>query len=129
MDKTVAIIGAGQMGSGIAQTVAAHGMDVLLADVSLDVAEKAHAGIDKAFGKLVGKGKIEIADAEAAMKRITPIADYSHMKDADLIIEAATEKEAIKQAIFEKAGEFLSPDAIMASNTSSIPITRSEGTR
>ena len=64
MDKTVAIIGAGQMGSGIAQTVAAHGMDVLLADVSLDVAEKAHAGIDKAFGKLVGKGKIEIADAE-----------------------------------------------------------------
>ena len=124
MDKTVAIIGAGQMGSGIAQTVAAHGMDVLLADVSLDVAEKAHAGIDKAFGKLVGKGKIEIADAEAAMKRITPIADYSRMKDADLIIEAATEKEAIKQAIFEKAGEFLSPDAIMASNTSSIPITR-----
>lgn len=124
MDKTVAIIGAGQMGSGIAQTVAAHGMDVLLADVSLDVAEKAHAGIDKAFGKLVGKGKIEIADAEAAMKRITPIADYSRMKDAGLIIEAATEKEAIKQAIFEKAGEFLSPDAIMASNTSSIPITR-----
>ena len=63
MDKTVAIIGAGQMGSGIAQTVAAHGMDVLLADVSLDVAEKAHAGIDKAFGKLVGKGKIEMVDS------------------------------------------------------------------
>ena len=124
MNKTVAIIGAGQMGSGIAQTVAAHGMDVLLADISLDVAEKAHAGIDKALGKLVGKGKIEIADAEATLKRITPVADYAPMKDASLIVEAATEKEEVKKTIFEKAGEFLAPDAIMASNTSSIPITR-----
>ena len=124
MNKTVAIIGAGQMGSGIAQTVAAHGMNVMLADVSLDVAEKAHKGIDKAFGKLVGKGKMDIVDAEATLKRITPIADYAPMTDAGLIIEAATEKEQIKQAIFEKAGEYLAPDAIMASNTSSIPITR-----
>ena len=124
MNNTVAIIGAGQMGSGIAQTVAANGIDVLLADVSLEVAEQAHAGIDKALGKLVGKGKIEIADAEATLKRITPVADYAPMQDASLIIEAATEKEAIKQAIFEKAGQYLAADAIMASNTSSIPITR-----
>ena len=107
MNNTVAIIGAGQMGSGIAQTVAANGIDVLLADVSLEVAEQAHAGIDKALGKLVGKGKIEIADAEATLKRITPVADYAPMQDASLIIEAATEKEAIKQAIFEKAGQYL----------------------
>ena len=124
MNKTVAIIGAGQMGSGIAQTVAAHGMDVLLADVSLDVAEQAHKAIDKALGKLVGKGKLEIADAEATLARITPVGDYAPMKDASLIIEAATEKEEIKQAIFGKAGEMLASDAIMASNTSSIPITR-----
>ena len=124
MIETVAVIGAGQMGSGISQTVAAHGMSVLLADVDLATAEKAHAGIDKALGKLVGRGKIEIADAEATLARITPVADYTPMKDADLIIEAATEKEAIKQAIFEKAGEVLASDAIMASNTSSIPITR-----
>ena len=124
MIETVAVIGAGQMGSGISQTVAAHGMNVLLADVDLATAEKAHAGIDKALGKLVGRGKIEIADAEATLARITPVADYTPMKDADLIIEAATEKEAIKQAIFEKAGEVLASDAIMASNTSSIPITR-----
>ena len=124
MNNTVAIIGAGQMGSGIAQTVAANGIDVLLADVSLEVAEQAHAGIDKALGKLVGKGKIEIADAEATLRRITPVADYAPMQDASLIIEAATEKEAIKQAIFEKAGQYLAADAIMASNTSSIPITR-----
>ncbi|MEZ5681301.1 MAG: 3-hydroxyacyl-CoA dehydrogenase NAD-binding domain-containing protein [Erythrobacter sp.] len=124
MSKTVAIIGAGQMGSGIAQTVAANGMDVMLADVSLEVAQKAHAGIDKSLGKLVGRGKMEIAEVEAILKRITPVADYSPMKDAGLIIEAATEKEAIKKVIFEKAGEVLAADAIMASNTSSIPITR-----
>ncbi|QZD91769.1 3-hydroxybutyryl-CoA dehydrogenase [Qipengyuania xiapuensis] len=124
MSKTIAIIGAGQMGSGIAQTIAQHGMDVLLADVSLDVAEKSVAGIDKALGKLVGRGKIEIADAEAAMKRITPVGDYDRMTDADFIIEAATEKEEIKKVIFEKAGEKLGAHAVMASNTSSIPITR-----
>ena len=124
MSKTIAIIGAGQMGSGIAQTIAQHGIDVLLADVSLEVAEKSVAGIDKALGKLVGRGKIEIADAEAAMKRIAPVGDYDRMTEAEFIIEAATEKEEIKKAIFEKAGEKLGPDAIMASNTSSIPITR-----
>ncbi|MBY6219309.1 3-hydroxyacyl-CoA dehydrogenase NAD-binding domain-containing protein [Qipengyuania aquimaris] len=124
MSKTIAIIGAGQMGSGIAQTIAQHGMDVLLADVSLEVAEKSVAGIDKALGKLVGRGKIEIADAESAMKRITPVGDYDRMTDADFIIEAATEKEEIKKVIFEKAGEKLGAHAVMASNTSSIPITR-----
>ena len=124
MTKTIAIIGAGQMGSGIAQTIAQHGMQVLLADVSLEVATKAHAGIDKALGKLVGRGKIEIADAEAALSRITPVGDYARMDEAEMIIEAATEKEEIKKAIFEKAGEKLGAGAIMASNTSSIPITR-----
>ena len=124
MSKTIAIIGAGQMGSGIAQTIARNGMDVLLADVSLDLAEQAVGKIDKALGKLVGRGKIEIAEADAAMKRITPVGDYDRMTEAEFIIEAATEKEEIKQAIFEKAGEKLGADAILASNTSSIPITR-----
>ncbi|MXO97100.1 3-hydroxybutyryl-CoA dehydrogenase [Erythrobacter aquimaris] len=124
MSKTIAIIGAGQMGSGIAQTIAQHGMQVLLADVNLDVAEAAVGKIDKALGKLVGRGKIEIADAEATMSRITPVGDYARMDEAEMIIEAATEKEEIKQAIFEKAGQKLRADAIMASNTSSIPITR-----
>ena len=124
MSKTIAIIGAGQMGSGIAQTIAQNGMDVLLADVSLELAEQAVGKIDKAFGKLVGRGKIEIAEADAAMKRITPVGDYNGMGEAEFIIEAATEKEEIKKAIFEKAGEKLGADSIMASNTSSIPITR-----
>ncbi|MCB2082453.1 MAG: 3-hydroxybutyryl-CoA dehydrogenase [Sphingomonadaceae bacterium] len=122
--QKVAVIGAGQMGSGIAQTVASFGFDVLISDVSLDLAQKAVGRIDAGLGKLVGKGKIEIADAEATVARITPVADYAPMADADLIIEAATEREEIKQTIFEAAGKVLRADAIMASNTSSIPITR-----
>ncbi|MGB3739461.1 MAG: 3-hydroxyacyl-CoA dehydrogenase NAD-binding domain-containing protein [Pontixanthobacter sp.] len=122
--RKVAIIGAGQMGSGIAQTVARHNIDVLLSDVDLAVSEKAKDGIEVSLGKAVGRGKLEVADAEAALARITPIADNAPMADAELIIEAATEREEIKQAIFEAAGKVLDPGAIMASNTSSIPITR-----
>ncbi|WP_202386981.1 3-hydroxyacyl-CoA dehydrogenase NAD-binding domain-containing protein [Qipengyuania algicida] len=124
MIETIGVIGAGQMGSGIAQTIAGSGMKVMVADVDLARAEAAVAGIDKALGKLVGKGKLEIAEAQATLSRISAVADYAPMADADLIIEAATEKEEIKKAIFEKAGGVLSQGAIMASNTSSIPITR-----
>nr|WP_298899405.1 3-hydroxyacyl-CoA dehydrogenase NAD-binding domain-containing protein [uncultured Altererythrobacter sp.] len=122
--QTIGVIGAGQMGTGIAQTVAQHGMQVLLSDVDLARAEAGKAGIEKALGKLVGRGKIEIDQAEATLARIAPIADYKPMADAGLIIEAATEREEIKKAIFEAAGVVLDPQAIMASNTSSIPITR-----
>ncbi|WBY16811.1 3-hydroxyacyl-CoA dehydrogenase NAD-binding domain-containing protein [Erythrobacteraceae bacterium WH01K] len=122
--QTIGVIGAGQMGSGIAQTVAQHGMKVLLADIDLATAEASLKKIDAALGKLVGRGKMEVADAEALLARIEPVGDYSPMAEADMIIEAATEKEPIKQAIFEKASEVLSQGAIMASNTSSIPITR-----
>jgi len=122
--QTVAVIGAGQMGSGIAQTVAQHGMHVLLSDMDLALAERAKTGIDKALGKLVGKGKLSIAEAEAALARITPVADYEPMAEAELVIEAATEKEEIKRRIFQAAGKVLAQGAIMATNTSSIPITR-----
>ncbi len=122
--RIVGIIGAGQMGSGIAQTIAQNGIKVLLSDVDIALAEKAKAGIDKALARLVSRDKITPADAEAALARITPIGDYAPMAEADLIIEAATEKEEIKRKIFEAAGKMLRSDAIMASNTSSIPITR-----
>jgi 3-hydroxybutyryl-CoA dehydrogenase len=124
MIETVAIIGAGQMGTGICQTAAQNGLNVMLSDVDLATAQAGAGRVEQALGKLVGRGKIDIADAEAAMGRITPLADNSPMADAQLIIEAATEKEEIKQAIFEATGKFLSADGIMASNTSSIPITR-----
>jgi len=122
--RNVAVIGAGQMGTGIAQTVAQHGMKVMLADVDLARAEAGKGNIEKAVTKLVGRGKLEADEAEALLSRITPVPDYGPMEAADLIIEAATEKEPIKQAIFENASKVLGQGAIMASNTSSIPITR-----
>ena len=122
--QTIAVIGAGQMGSGIAQTIAQHGMSVLLSDVDMARAEAGKASIEKSLVKLVGRGKLEADQAEAALAKITPVADYAPMAEASMMIEAATEQEPIKQAIFEAAGEFLDPSAIMASNTSSIPITR-----
>ena len=122
--RTVAVIGAGQMGTGIAQTIAQHGTKVLLADVDLERAEAGKANVDKALTKLVGRGKLEADQAETVLAKIEPVADYSPMTEASLIIEAATEREDIKQKIFEAAGKVLADDAIMASNTSSIPITR-----
>jgi 3-hydroxybutyryl-CoA dehydrogenase len=122
--QTVAIIGAGIMGSGIAQTVASKGMDVILSDVSVELADKGKAGIAKGLAKLVAKEKLTQADADALLARITPVGDYATMGTADLIIEAATEREDIKAKIFVAAGAVLAPGAILASNTSSIPITR-----
>jgi 3-hydroxybutyryl-CoA dehydrogenase len=120
----IGVIGAGQMGSGIAQTVAQHGMIVLLSDVDLAAAERGKAGIDKALTRLVGRGKLEAGEAKATLARIEPVADLAPMARASFIIEAATENESIKRAIFENAGKVLAAGAIMASNTSSIPITR-----
>lgn len=122
--RIVGIIGAGQMGSGIAQAIAQSGVRVVLSDVDIALAEKARAGIETALARMVSREKISPAEAEAALARITPVADYAPMAEADLIIEAATEKEEIKRRIFEAAGKVLRSDAILASNTSSIPITR-----
>jgi 3-hydroxybutyryl-CoA dehydrogenase len=122
--QTVAVIGAGQMGSGIAQTVAKFGMKVLLADVSIELAEKAKDRIRAGLAKLVAREKITQQEADTTTANIVPIGDYAPMADAELIIEAATEKEEIKLRIFEAAGKVLGANAIMATNTSSIPITR-----
>lgn len=122
--RIVGIIGAGQMGSGIAQTIAQNGIKVLLCDIDIALAERAKSGIDKALARLVSRDKITPGDAEAALARVNPVGDYASMAEADLIIEAATEKEEIKRKIFEAVGKVLREDAILASNTSSIPITR-----
>jgi len=121
---TVGIIGAGQMGAGIAQVAAASGYAVVLADRDLAIAEKARDGIGKRLARLVEKGQLEAAAADAALGRIRPSADYAPMVEAGLIVEAATEREEIKRTIFEAAGKVLGAQAILASNTSSIPITR-----
>ena len=121
---TIGIIGAGQMGAGIAQVAAVSGAIVFLADRDLAIADKARAGIGKRLARLVDKDQLSAEAADAALARINPTADYAPMADADLIIEAATENEGIKRAIFAEAAKVLAPAAVLASNTSSISITR-----
>ena len=122
--KTIGVIGAGQMGAGIAQVSAQAGYDVLLSDVSVERAQGGKDGIAKLLARAVSKEKITQGDADAALGRITPVGDLAAMAPCDLVIEAATEREAIKRQIFETVGKALSDTAILASNTSSIPITR-----
>ncbi len=122
--KTIGVIGAGQMGAGIAQVSAQAGYDVLLSDVSVEQAQAGKDGIARQLARAVSKEKIAQADADVALGRITPIGDLAAMSPCDLVIEAATEREAIKRQIFETVGKALSDTAILASNTSSIPITR-----
>jgi 3-hydroxybutyryl-CoA dehydrogenase len=121
---TIGIIGAGQMGAGVAQVAATSGYTVVLADRELAIAERARDAIGKRLARLVEKGQLGAAEAEAALARIRPSADYAPMAEAGLIVEAATEREEIKRAIFEAADKVLGAQAILASNTSSIPITR-----
>jgi 3-hydroxybutyryl-CoA dehydrogenase len=122
--KTIGVIGAGQMGAGITQVSAQAGYAVLLSDVDLARAEAGKAGIAKSLQRLVDREKIDEAARDAALARITPVQGSASFADADLVIEAATEKEEIKRAIFADVGKVLRADAILASNTSSIPITR-----
>jgi 3-hydroxybutyryl-CoA dehydrogenase len=122
--QTIGVIGAGQMGAGIAQVSAQAGYRVLLADVSLDAASKGKAGIAKALARLVEKEKIGADARDAALALIEPVASAADMGECAIVVEAATEREAVKRAIFTEVGKVLGPDAILASNTSSIPITR-----
>ena len=120
----IGVVGAGQMGAGIAQVAAQAGIKVLLSDVSLDVAAKGKAGIVKMLDRAVERGKLEAEKRDRATDLLVPVADLEPMRAADLIIEAATEREAIKRQIFDSIGKVLSPTAILATNTSSISITR-----
>ena len=122
--RAVGVIGAGQMGAGIAQVSAGAGYHVYLSDLDLAKAEAGKAGIGKALEKLVAKEKIGQDEADTLLSRIEPVADYAPMAVAGLIIEAATEREDIKRKIFEAVGKVLGHQAVLASNTSSIPITR-----
>ncbi len=122
--RTIGVIGAGQMGAGIAQVSAQAGFHVLLADVSREQADKGRAGIARALDRLVTKEKITAEARDAALALIEPVDDVTAMGDCDLVIEAATEREAIKRQIFADVGKVLRADAVLASNTSSIPITR-----
>ncbi|MDG1376605.1 MAG: 3-hydroxybutyryl-CoA dehydrogenase [Yoonia sp.] len=120
----VGIVGAGQMGNGIAHVFALAGYEVLMTDISADALAAAVALIDRNLERQVSKGLIEAAAKAEAMARIGTTQTLTDLGQTDLIIEAATERETIKQAIFEDLVPHLKPDTILTSNTSSISITR-----
>jgi 3-hydroxybutyryl-CoA dehydrogenase len=122
--KCIGVIGAGQMGSGIAQVSALAGYEVRLEDVNAKALEAAVANIGKNLERAVSRGKLAEADRSAALKRIRTGSDFSAMGDCDIVIEAATEREELKRDIFVKLVPSLNERAIVASNTSSISITR-----
>nr|WP_295668551.1 3-hydroxybutyryl-CoA dehydrogenase [Sphingomonas sp.] len=122
--QTVGVIGAGQMGAGIAQVSAQAGYHVVLSDVSKERAETGKAGIAKQLDRLVAKEKLDAQSRDQALARIECIQSVTDMGTCGLVIEAATEREEIKRAIFAEVGKVLGADAVLASNTSSIPITR-----
>jgi 3-hydroxybutyryl-CoA dehydrogenase len=122
--KTVGVVGAGQMGSGIAQVCALAGLHVRLHDVDEDRINAGLATVNGGLARKVQKGTITEADRRAALDKIMPAPAYNAFSDCDIVIEAATENEEVKRRIFAKLCPVLKPDAIIASNTSSISITR-----
>jgi len=122
--KQIGVIGAGQMGSGIAHVAATTGINVVLNDIGEEQLEKAIATIDKNLERQVSREKISPADKQDALDRLTTSTDHAALGDCDVVIEAATEDEAIKREIYKAVIPSLRSDAIIASNTSSISITR-----
>ena len=122
--KKIGVIGAGQMGSGIAHVCALAGFEVKLNDVSADRVKAGIATINGNMARQVSKKRINEEDRQAALKRIAPADKFDGFEDCDLVIEAATEKEDVKRAIFATLCPSLKRDAIIGTNTSSISITR-----
>ena len=122
--RCIGIIGAGQMGGGIAHVCALAGYDVVVTDVSDDALQRGREAIDRNLSRQVSRGKIREEEKDAALGRIHMGLDYALFGDCDMVIEAATEKEEIKREIFKKLTPALKPEALIATNTSSISITR-----
>jgi len=122
--KTFGVIGAGQMGNGIAQVAAVSGLKVIMNDIKTDFVEKGFASIKKNLRRSVDKGRMTDEEMNAVLERIRTSIDIKDMGAVDFVVEAATENEAIKFQIFEDLDQICKPHVILATNTSSIPIGR-----
>ncbi len=122
--NTFGVVGAGQMGNGIAQVAAAAGMQVIMHDIADEFVARGLKTITRNLARSVEKGRLSQEDMDAVLGRITTTTDLAAMKDADIVVEAATENEKIKLEIFAKLDDICGSGAILASNTSSISITR-----
>lgn len=120
----VAVVGAGLMGSGIAQVAAQAGWDVVLRDVSDDALARGLSGIETSYGKFVEKGRLTGQDAEAALARITTTTDLDAAADADIVVEAVFESLEVKAQVFAELDRICADRTVLASNTSAIPITK-----
>ena len=121
--RRVGVVGAGQMGAGIAQVCAQHGYDVVLSDATRALGESAKTAIQGRLERLVAKGKLEAEQSSLALSRIA-VGDLESHHDRDLVVEAASEKMELKLGLLSQIGAVVGPDAIVASNTSSISITK-----
>jgi 3-hydroxyacyl-CoA dehydrogenase/enoyl-CoA hydratase/3-hydroxybutyryl-CoA epimerase len=121
--KKVAVLGAGMMGAGIAYVSARNGIDVVLKDVSLEAAEKGKAYSQKILDKAVSRGKLTRDLADEVLARITPTDDYAALAGCDLVVEAVFEKVSLKHEVFQQTEGVVAPDALLGSNTSTLPIT------
>ena len=122
--QTIGIVGAGQMGNGIAQVCALAGMDVMLNDISVERINAGLATIDGNMARDIARGTLKEADRKAALARIKPAPEFDDFGACDLVIEAASENEEVKRKIFSRLCASLKPEALLGSNTSSISITR-----
>lgn len=122
--RKIGVIGAGQMGAGIAQVAAHAGYQVLLRDLETSFLERGLSSIQRSIGKLLEKGKLDQSAHDAALERIKTTTHLADLKDCDLIVEAIVEDEPTKLELFRELDQIVKPAAILASNTSSIPITR-----
>lgn len=125
--KTLGVVGAGQMGSGIAQIAAANGLSVLMSDIKEEFVERGFAAIDKSLGRIVKKGSLSEEDKGAILERIEGTTTISDMAKADFVVEAATEEETLKLDIFRELDESCQEGIVLSSNTSSISITKIAG--
>ena len=122
--KTLGVVGAGQMGQGIAQVAAQAGVDVIIVDAAPDFAKTGVQKIKKQLDRLVEKGKLDAAARDATLGHLRAVNAHSDLASCDVVVEAAPEKEEIKLSIFKSLGEVCKDEAILASNTSSISITK-----
>ncbi|MFF2520592.1 3-hydroxyacyl-CoA dehydrogenase NAD-binding domain-containing protein [Streptomyces liangshanensis] len=121
--RKVAVLGAGAMGAGIAYACARAGIDVLLKDVTMDAAERGKAHSAELLAKAVARGRTTEAERDRVLARITPTADPADLADCDTVIEAVFEDSALKRKVFQEVQEVVAPDALLCSNTSTLPIT------
>lgn len=122
--KRFGVVGAGQMGNGIAQVAAASGLEVIMSDIKDEFCEKGISTIVNSLGRMVKKEKISEADKESVLSRISTTTDISEMASVDFVVEAASEQQELKFKIFEDLDAVCPPDVILSTNTSSIPIGR-----